>query len=139
MTELSKMVGIPFLAGGRGNGPVDCWGLVQRVFREVHQVELPDYPGISPEDIRRISQAFSQEVASWVNLEQPEPWCAVTISAGNLVHHVGIWTPCGKVLHSVPRQGSVCQSVHSLHSNGLRVTGYYKFNAATSHGPNNTD
>lgn len=138
MNYLSQLVGIPFAPGGRGDGPVDCWGLVQRVFRDVHGIALPDYPGIAPDDLRGIAQAFHHEVASWINLEQPEPWCALTISAGALVHHVGIWTPCFKVLHAVPKTGVVCQTTHSLQTNGLRVTGFYKFNVQ-SNGTSNPD
>lgn len=124
---LASVIGIPFVSGGREEQGLDCWGLVQKVFRDIHQVELPSYPGIEAESTSSVARTMTREIAQkWEAIEKPEDWCVVTLSGGSIVHHVGIYTPAGRVLHSVPGSGSVHQSISGLRAMGLTVKSYLK-------------
>ncbi len=58
-----RLVGIPFIAGGRGWDGCDCWGLLLLAYREVLGIELPSYDRAGAGDVpRAIVEGAWQEV-----------------------------------------------------------------------------
>lgn len=137
MQWVADYISIPFVDGGRDRRGVDCWGLVQLVYRDRLGVELPDYGEISASDLLRIAKRMKQDVASWIKVEEPK--------ALDVVLMLGTPTgPDGRTRAVNTHAGVMADSNHVLHTQGAtgavlvprdhftvrhRITGFYRWAA----------
>jgi len=86
--DVSDLIGIPFLRGGRGPDAFDCFGLVREVQRR-RGIELPDAP--SPQSME-LQAAMVERIAShWTEpLDQVEPYCVVVFNSRRFGWHCGV-------------------------------------------------
>lgn len=91
-------VGLPYLAGGRDRGGIDCWGLVRIVYAEQLGIDLPAYDTIAAGDRPRVRAATAQEAASgWAKAVVAQPFDVLTFDRGA---HVGIALDRTRMLHA---------------------------------------
>ncbi|MDR1977214.1 MAG: C40 family peptidase [Synergistaceae bacterium] len=112
LTDLTGLIGKPFIDGGRGPDGYDCWGLVCEVFRR-GGIELRDYRdfNLSCYDSEGFCGLFEKESLRWTRHEPPDiPVPAVVTIRFNhpiFVNHVGVYVGGGKFLHTREKTG-VC-------------------------------
>ncbi|WP_299165783.1 NlpC/P60 family protein [uncultured Tateyamaria sp.] len=125
----NKWVGTPYEALGRTEDGVDCWGLVQIVYREELNITLPAYLGYaSVEEHGEIANLIGAAKASqvWVpNTGQAYAFDVAVFRRGYLDTHVGIVVERGLMLHM---DGDDCAK-HTSYTSGQwcnRLTGIYR-------------
>lgn len=113
MNWVSQYIGIPYLDHGRDLHGLDCWGLVRLVYRDQLNIELPSYAEISAEDLLRASRAITAgaEGEIWRPVEQsatvPFDVAVMRYAGRRATGHVGIVTPCNRILHCEQTTGTV--------------------------------
>lgn len=122
-----RYVGLPFVDGGRGEGGLDCWGLVRAVYLDVLGVELPTYGEISARDLLRVARQMSAgKDDGWVEPVCPEDTDVVLMrsakSMGRVVH-VGLVAGGAGVLHTEAATGCVLVPRRHVSVCG-RIVGY---------------
>lgn len=124
-----KYIGKPWLKGGRDidNG-VDCWGLFESIYRIEFNIDLEEQYHYLPGETRKISNAFKNAIESkrWGKIDAPDTGCAVALSMGKKIHHVGIWVKDG-CLHAVEGCGVVYNTIQHLKVNGYSRIEFYKW------------
>lgn len=123
----SRYVGMPFVDGGRGEGGLDCWGLVRSVYAEQLGVDLPAYGEISAADLVRISrQMEAGKDDGWVEPDEPTDMDVVLMrsarSTGRVVH-VGLVVGRSSVLHTERATGCVLVPMRHVSVSG-RIVGF---------------
>jgi hypothetical protein len=122
-------VGLKWVLGGRSEEGVDCWGLLQLVYRKEKQISLPDYPGITAQDIHSIARLMDAEAKDdWLESE-PFDMAAVAMSQREVVHHVGLCLMSeGKprILHCWDRMNVVVHTLDQIKLHGIRRVIFYR-------------
>ena len=124
-----EYIGLPFLHDGRDRNGLDCWGLVQLVYRERLGIELPTYGGVykdtSPQTMREIGIVMDRERDRWVAVSQPKDYDIVLLKiAGKLPTHVGVVS--GKFfLHIMSGMETVIERIDNLLW-AYRIAGFYR-------------
>lgn len=107
MLQIDKLLGKPFVNGGRGPDNYDCWGLVCEVFR-MYGMELPDYK-ISCEDVSRIHNEIDVQKQYWSRCETGEiPTPALVVLRFNqaiFCNHTGVYIGDGRFIHTAEKMG----------------------------------
>jgi len=99
-----EYVGLPFVDGGRGDGGVDCWGLVRLVYARELDVKLPGYGEISASELRALSAmmvAGAWSDPAWHPIDAPRAFdvAVMTFYGRRSVGHVGVMIDGAAVLH----------------------------------------
>ena len=137
MTGLKKFIGIPFEENGRAFTGADCWGLVSLFYRELFNIDLPDYR-IGCVSASLISETVERESSTetWRKVDIPEFGNVVLLSTDSrdpmLKNHIGVWVGDGRILHTTGTLGSHTVRAES-HMAGL-IRGFYVFVGATPRG-----
>jgi cell wall-associated NlpC family hydrolase len=108
MLEISDLIGVPFVNGGRNKGSgLDCWGLTIEVFRR-YGIELPDFK-VNCEDASRINSTFHSEVKHWNKCEGnslPVPAVVVIRFNDNVFcNHTGVYVGDLRFIHTREKVG----------------------------------
>ena len=127
MIEYADLIGAPFKSHGRDiKTGVDCYGLVQEVFRR-EGIELPEFDADYNDckKINAIVRGEEERASIWRRLEVPKVPCIVTISFGvarSVINHIG----GNKFIHLRENIG-VC--VDDINSPAWRkiIHGYYEY------------
>lgn len=96
MIEYADLIGAPFKSHGRDiKTGVDCYGLVQAVFRR-EGIELPEFDADYNDckKINAIVRGEEKRASIWRRLEVPKVPCIVTISFGvarSVINHTGVY------------------------------------------------
>lgn len=123
-----KYVGLKYKDGGRGPSEVDCWGLLQFVYRNEFKIDLPSLPGISMANAFRLDIVIDQQIkADWIEVGNPQDGCGVGMSQKDDIHHVGIYCQAdgGKIIHAWDRS-VVVDTKRGLMLKGFRVIKFYR-------------
>lgn len=125
-----QYLGKPWQIDGFGPESFNCWGLVWWIYRRHYATELPQYAGINPKDTPARTRAFTTAsgAGDWLPLAAPADGCVVGLSAGRLIHHVGIFLAIdgGLVLHACDGKGVLCQSLPALRASGFNRISFYQ-------------
>lgn len=123
MTDYTKYIGIPFKYGGRDYNALDCYGLVMLLYKELHDIIIPDV--ISPDYIEAIADLMNVEKLKW------EP-CDIGIGAVLIFNikgygaHVGYVIGHDKMIHTWESTGGVTiERISPSWKN--RIIGSYKY------------
>jgi cell wall-associated NlpC family hydrolase len=115
-------IGIPFRLNGRDRSGLDCWGLVQLVYREQLCIQLPDpwvgwVDGLNKDDLRRIAAAIDQESVRWRRTDGASADFArlpvALVRHGRIAAHVGVMTTRG-LLHVERGRETVLEPARSM-------------------------
>ena len=129
LPDLSGLIGIPFVDGGRDPlTGLDCWGLFMEVQKRFG-VEVPDFK-ICCHQTGSIDGAFLGAIGRWRRTEKPTPGCGVALAIDpnfpDTVQHFGVYIGGEKFLHTLEKTGAILTSVHhEFWKNKLR--GFYEW------------
>jgi hypothetical protein len=129
MNWAAKYIGIPYVMSGRDASGVDCWGLICLVYLQEFGMDLPVIPGIPAAETLALCAAIEKEVKQdWTEVEKPFDACAVTMSQGEVMHHVGLWVAAdgGKVMHCWGRHKVIADTVKGISLKGIRQMKFYR-------------
>lgn len=121
MSVTDQYVGIPFVDGGRTMSGTDCWGLIKILYKDLFDVELPEYY-ISALDTENVVEAMESEAkgGDWVKVEKAEFGDIIAMSLHprfrNHVSHVGFYIGRGRFLHTMSKTGSIIQRNNEIGS-----------------------
>lgn len=123
MHDLSEYIGIPFKYGGRTKQNLDCYGLVMLLYKELHNIELPDV--VSPEYLETIAELVSTELVKWQPCELKEG-ALLVFSIRGYGAHVGYYLGGDKMIHTWEKTNGV--TIERLsHSWQHRLLGTYEY------------
>ncbi|MBR9764816.1 MAG: C40 family peptidase [Rhodobacteraceae bacterium] len=126
----TRYVGIPYVDGGRDVSGLDCWGVLQLVYRERLKVDLPTYGDISARDLRRIAREIGSASDMWPWADAPVPRemdVAVMAAPGRRFPvHVGVVLRGGQLLHSEAASGCCIVQLADF-SVRFRILGYRRY------------
>jgi cell wall-associated NlpC family hydrolase len=139
VTDLSDLIGVPFVYGGRGKEGFDCWGLTIEVFRRFG-IEIPDYQPAcaalseSGFSTGNISAVITEKVVRWQRIDEPEAPCLVIFhidgNAPGMCNHLGVHIGDGKFVHTLFKRNACIERLsHPWFSR--RREGFYRY---TDHG-----
>lgn len=128
---VQPLLGLKWKIGARGPFEYDCWGLLWHVYRTRLNIELPEYPGMNTANVWEVARKIEGVIISdmdWKQIKSPIHLCAVAMSSGRVLHHVGVWLDIdgGLVLHSRDSGAITAQSLRGLSSIGIQRIIYYK-------------
>jgi cell wall-associated NlpC family hydrolase len=124
MTDFTKYIGIPFEYGGRDRNKLDCYGLVMLLYKELHNLEIPDV--ISPTFLKEIQDLIQAEKYKWQECELEES-CVILFNVRGYGCHVGYYLGNDKMIHTWEGTGGV--TIERLaFSWKNRIIGTYKWN-----------
>jgi len=117
MFNLSDLIGIPFVDGGRDpRTGLDCWGLALEVYRR-HGITLPDYKAGCLDEVR-IDGIVESSRPNWDRVERsaaPVPsLLAIRVNNSHLVNHTGVYIGAGRFIHTLIRVGVTISRVDDL-------------------------
>ena len=128
--ELTRLIGLPWVAGARGPEAYDCWGLFLAVQRQHFGRDLPEIP-VDALNLRAVLNAFTAhpERQRWQPVSAAEEGDAVLMRQSRYPVHIGVWLDIdgGGVLHAVRNAGVVFQTLAALDAHGWRIEGHYRF------------
>lgn len=120
---LSNLVGKPYESGAHGPDKFDCWGLIVYIYKELLDIELPEYAGFEskkkyPGKMRR--EIFKAD-SDWQIIDKPEPYCVIAMSRTKTINHVGIWIPInhGICFHAVEGESVLGETMQRLKMSGF--------------------
>lgn len=123
-----QYIGTKWVNGGRDIAiGVDCWGLLQHVYRQHYVIELPSFVGVDAKDNMAVARLIGER-EQWQEIKTPIEGCAVAMSKNKALHHVGVFV-CGMVLHAVEGIGVIAQSTAALRNNGWTTVRFFKHGA----------
>ena len=116
MTEpwAASYVGLPYTRGGATRTGLDCWGLVQLVYREQRGIELPQTP-MNPE-----TRSDWHEVP----LVEAMPFDVLEVMLLGGPYHVGLVVGQTHILHALEHAGVVCEPFTSRKWRGRVVAAH---------------
>jgi cell wall-associated NlpC family hydrolase len=119
----SKYIGIPFEYGGRDYKSLDCYGLVMLIYKEIHNVDIPEI--ISPNTLKEIASLVDSEIPKW----KPSPIEQGSVIVFNIKgygSHVAYMIDNDRMIHTWEKTGGVTIERISLGWKN-RVLGSYKY------------
>lgn len=123
MDRFANYIGIPFEYGGRDRKSLDCYGLVMLIYKEIHNITLPDVD--SPCFIPDIAKAIVAEKPKWTACELEEG-CTILFSIKGYGSHVGYYIGNDRMIHTWEgTKGVVIERLSFSWQN--RIVGIYKW------------
>ena len=129
--KLEKMIGIPFVDGGRSYDGADCYGTLVLYYRDVLGIDLPECT-IRQQQPRKAWANFLKEISEhWEKIDKPEKDCVVAMKNNpvypSIVTHFGVVIDDGKtVLHTLNKVSSHIVSIESMTIKS-QIEGYYRW------------
>lgn len=103
--NLTELIGIPFLNGGRDRNGADCWGVTRIVWNDFYHKKLPDYK-ISCENAIAIENNINTQKPNWIRVEIPvEPCLVVMHFNSRFCNHTGTYIGDGQFIHTAEKMG----------------------------------
>lgn len=105
-----RLIGIPFVDGGRDTSGMDCWGLARETMKRFGK-NVPDFT-VSCFDTVVINSLYDGERVkwSWTKVDMPEPGDLAVMNldplSPTMIQHVGVYVGGGRVLHTLEKRES---------------------------------
>jgi hypothetical protein len=127
----NQFVGVPFKEHGNRRTGANCWGLVQLVYSEILNMELPDKIDHGSVAFQKTSELIVEEkrLSAWLDILPHEraDFDVVVLMIGGLPCHVGVVCNGGKhFLHVIAGANSVIENLDGLRWGG-RIESYWRF------------
>jgi hypothetical protein len=125
-----RLIGIPFVDGGRTFEGCDCWGLVRLAAKIIYNVDFPDYVITCFDSIGIDGYCKRDLIRQWKPIKGPEE-CAIAImgtdkNAPDLMNHIGLVIGRNKMLHTLKKQHSHIERIdHPFYRK--RIKGYWRY------------
>lgn len=89
-------------------GRMDCWGLVEEVYRRYGK-KLPDInparAAVKAVGYGNREKILTDESKKWLEINNPEAPCVVGFFNGEFMHHCGVYIGDGRFIHTTKRIG----------------------------------
>jgi len=129
----NDLIGIPYVAGGRNKKGLDCYGLVEEVFKR-YEIYVPPYDVARTAleainyDLKLCGDFIWSERKQWERLKERELPCLVLMALGipGFYHHVGVYIGGDKIIHT-RKNMSVCIEKLTAPLYIRREKRYYKY------------
>ena len=127
---VADYIGLPYVPRGRTREGVDCWGLLELVWREQFRRELPTYDGThwdgaaTIRDVARGAAAYSAQFKQ-VARGTERLGDGVLLRLRGAPIHVGLVVASGTMLHVEEATASCIESYNSFQWN-KRILGFYR-------------
>lgn len=127
MRNLSDLLGVPFIDGGRDpKSGLDCYGLFSVVCSRFGN-DIPDVI-VSAFDTLRINEMVNMEKGTWGKMDKPAPGCAILFSTDpnypDLISHLGVYVGGGKFIHTLEKTGVILSSLEDYYWKN-KAKGFY--------------
>lgn len=129
--NVDKYIGVPFVDGGRDIHGADCWGLLCLIYKDLFDVELPDY-SISAFDTEEVVKTMSYEskVHNWCEVEDYQAGDIIAMAMHprytDMVNHVGLFLGRSSFIHTQKTTGAIISPVNHM-VYGQRIQGAYRW------------
>lgn len=127
----AQYIGIPYKPGGRDRDGIDCWGLLQLVWREQFGAVLPSYDGplwqrgASAEEVARAASEYSRQFTE-IEPGQERPGDGVLFRMMGSPIHVAAVVGRGAMLH-VDDSADSCVEDYTSVRWSRRILGFYRY------------
>lgn len=110
-----KYIGLPYLANGRTEAGVDCWGLVRLFYRDELNIDLPSYTTsyTGPDDPAIMELMSEYKDTNWKKQTVPKPGDVCVFNIYGEPCHVGVYIGNSKFMHSRENRDVVIESLDS--------------------------
>lgn len=101
---VNRYIGLPWENNGRGVKGYDCWGLIERVFKEQGKIELPSWNVEGEYTLPKSARALTRGLKNCIDDKQvemqdaPQDFDICMLTKKRTAFHVGIYIN-GGVLH----------------------------------------
>lgn len=121
-------VGTVYLDKDLGAAGCHCWGLLRLVYRQEKGILLPDYEGVSPDDVRDIDALVHDEIDAghWHRVERPQEFDAALFRRGRHDSHIGIMIDHRHMLHSDREAGAAIVERIDTGRWATSIVGFYR-------------
>lgn len=122
--DLNRYIGIPYRDHGRDRDGLDCWGLVDLIYREVRGITLPDYrrfyadaddaPGVAA--LLGMAALGQVQVGGWkpVPAGEERPLDVLLLRLGHLACHTALLAGGGDFLHVMRGRSTALERLDSF-------------------------
>lgn len=126
-----RYLGGKWAVGGDSTG-LNCWELVQAVYRNQFGIELPAMQ-VDGNSVLAAMREFirNPEYANWVTVQDaPDEFHVLLMGKGIRSAHVGVWSKHygGSILHSVQGAGVILTPSARLHELGYKIQSCWRRN-----------
>ncbi len=120
----TKAIGIPFKAHGREWKEWDCWGLMCKAYKELFNINLPEYK--NNYDIVRdrdgVAKLYRKGKEAWTKIEEAKAGDAILIYICGRACHVALAIDNKRMLHVEEGINTCIQRIKDF-----RVEGIYRY------------
>lgn len=113
----NKYIRVPFEEKGRGHNGCDCWGLVQLIYKEQLNIDLPGYEEVykTTNDREILSKTIQNERNNnWTTPFEGEPFDVIILKMGGVPMHVGVVTKPGRMIHCAKDIGTTHEQYDAM-------------------------
>ena len=125
--KLTRLVGVPYLEGGRSAQGADCWGIVLLGAHHLFGLELPEYFYTRDQLLDQAGDLIARETTGprWDAVDAPFPGGAVHIFLiRGAATHCGLHLRDSLFLHSLPGRNSCIESLDDMNWRQRRTGSY---------------
>jgi len=125
----SKYIGIPYKAKGTTLKGMDCLGLLELIYKEQLNIELPFNEHLEVENDKQMEIATNSIIngkEKWKQLVWPEKFCVININILGYPVHFGLCLNDEYMIHSLKGHNSVIERFTGIKWSS-RVEGFYRY------------
>ena len=131
---INRIIGCPFKNGGENLDGFDCFGLVHYVYKNLYNIEIPDYNHMNVDamDSKIVFNIYNNKKSEWQweRIDKPQEPCVIAIrndyNYPDLVNHVGIYIGNGKFLQCLAKVGVILSDINNKYWK-RKIEGFYKW------------
>lgn len=107
--KLSDIIGKPYKNNGRGPNSFDCFGVVRYIYKNILDIELPEYTDYDEkwyDNSNVLTEQLNRFSRLWFPVKIPEKWDVLTFSHGapkGITNHCSVYLGDGKMIHCYER------------------------------------
>ena len=128
--DIIKYLSIPFKDRGRDENGVDCFGLVQMIYRDEFEIQLPSYIEMNEneKDKKAICHAINSEkkLSGWLETTNPKFGNLIILNLLGRPLHLGVMLDNSSFIHCMKGKGTIIENTTDI-SWRNRINGYLKW------------
>ena len=125
-----KYLTIPFKDRGRDHNGVDCFGLVQIIYKQEFKIQLPSYIEAyeNEKDRESICNEINKEkkLSGWVETDNPNHGNLIILNLLGRPLHLGVMLDHNSFIHCMKGKGTIIEKTTDIIWRN-RINGYLKW------------